>query len=152
MTFGIHTRSSVPGSILAVMHHASGSIVSSTGYSGSGGWEFVGMTSLYNRANPSLYFSVFGDTELTGPTLTYGGSAAMPGASLMLLCGARMSRMLLFGMSGWGGGGGGGGGGGVPPPPPPGDAEVLEAPEEHGERLCGGGRARGSGPHHRPAE
>lgn len=106
VTFGIHARSSAPGSIVAAMRHASGSIVSSAAHSGSGKWEFVGMTGLYDKANPAFYFSVTGDVDLTAPTLTYGGSAATPGASLVSSSGARMSGTLSFGMST------------IPPPPP----------------------------------
>ena len=79
VTFGIHARSSVPGSIVAAMRHASGSIVSSAAHSGSGKWEFVGTTGLYDKASPAFYFSVTGDVDLTAPTLTYGGSVGALG-------------------------------------------------------------------------
>jgi len=81
------------------MRHASGSIVSSAAHSGSGKWEFVGTTGLYDKASPAFYFSVTGDVDLTAPTLTYGGSAATPGASLVSSSGARMSGTVSFGMS-----------------------------------------------------
>ncbi len=98
-TLGIHARTTVKGSIVAAMRHASGSIVSSSSHSGSGGWEFVGMTGLYDKANPTFYFSISDDVVVTAPTLTYGHASAMPGASLMSSSGARMSGTLSYGVS-----------------------------------------------------
>lgn len=98
-TFGIHARTTVRGSIVAAMRHSSGTIVSSASHSGSGKWEFVGMTGLYDKANPSFYFSITGDVELTAPTLTYGHSSAIPGASLLSSSGARMSGTLSYGVA-----------------------------------------------------
>mmetsp|Transcript_10634 Transcript_10634/g.23064 ORF Transcript_10634/g.23064 Transcript_10634/m.23064 type:complete len:768 (+) Transcript_10634:2-2305(+) len=96
-TFGVYARSSASGSISAVMRYASGSIISSASHSGSGEWEFIGMSALYDHSAPYFYFSITGDVELTAPTLTFGGSPATPGASLMSSSGARMSGTLTLG-------------------------------------------------------
>lgn len=106
VTFGVYARSSVQSSISAAMRYASGSIISSASHSGSGEWEFIGMTALYDKSAPYFYFSITQDVELTAPTLTFGKSPATPGASLMSSSGARMSGTLTTGVAI-----------GLPPPP-----------------------------------
>jgi len=106
VTFGVYARSSVQGSISAVMRYTSGSIISSASHSGSGDWEFIGMSALYSQSAPYFYFSIIGDVDLTAPTLTFGQTPATPGASLMSSSGARMSGTLTTGV-------------GIGNPPPP---------------------------------
>jgi len=96
-TFGVYARSSVAGSISAAMRYTSGSIISSGSHSGSGEWEFIGMSALYSKSAPYFYFSITGDVELTAPTFTFGKTPATPGASLMSSSGARMSGTLTLG-------------------------------------------------------
>lgn len=99
VTFGVYARSSIPSSIVAAMRYTSGSIISSAPHSGSGEWEFIGMTALYDKSAPYFYFSITQDVELTAPTLTFGKSPATPGASLMSSSGARMSGTLTTGVA-----------------------------------------------------
>jgi len=106
VTFGIYARSSVPSSISAAMRYTSGSIISSAPHSGSGEWEFIGMSALYDKTAPYFYFSITGDVEITASTLTFGHTPATPGASLMSSSGARMSGTLTTGVAI-----------GLPPPP-----------------------------------
>lgn len=97
VTFGVYARSFIAGSISAVMRYTSGSIISSGTHSGSGEWEFIGMTALYSHSAPYFYFSITGDVDLTAPTLTFGGMPAAPGAEFMSSSGARMSGTLTLG-------------------------------------------------------
>jgi len=97
VTFGVYARSSVLGSISAAMRYESGNIISSASHSGSGEWQFIGMSALYDKTAPYFYFSITGDVELTAPTLTFGQSPATPGASLMSSSGARMAGTLALG-------------------------------------------------------
>eukprot|EP00554_Chaetoceros_debilis_P006440 CAMPEP_0194078196 /NCGR_PEP_ID=MMETSP0149-20130528/4640_1 /TAXON_ID=122233 /ORGANISM="Chaetoceros debilis, Strain MM31A-1" /LENGTH=767 /DNA_ID=CAMNT_0038759403 /DNA_START=37 /DNA_END=2337 /DNA_ORIENTATION=- len=106
VTFGVYARTSVQGSISAAMRYTSGSIISSGSHSGSGEWEFIGMSALYSKSAPYFYFSITGDVDLTAPTLTFGKTPATPGASLMSSSGARMSGTLTTAV-----------GIGLPPPP-----------------------------------
>lgn len=99
VTFGIYARSSVPSSISAAMRYTSGSIISSASHSGSGEWEFIGMTALYDKAAPYFYFSITGDVEITASALTFGHTPATPGASLMSSSGARMAGTLTVGVA-----------------------------------------------------
>lgn len=99
VTFGIYARSNVLSSISAAMRYESGSIISSAPHSGSGEWEFIGMSALYDKTAPYFYFSITGDVELTAPTLTFGKSPAKPGASLMSSSGARMAGTLTVGVA-----------------------------------------------------
>ena len=98
VTFGVYARTSVQGSISAVMRYTSGSIISSSPHSGNGEWEFIGMSALYDKTAPYFYFSITGDVELTAPTLTFGKTPATPGASLISSSGARMSGTLTTGV------------------------------------------------------
>eukprot|EP00591_Stephanopyxis_turris_P011510 CAMPEP_0195530000 /NCGR_PEP_ID=MMETSP0794_2-20130614/32698_1 /TAXON_ID=515487 /ORGANISM="Stephanopyxis turris, Strain CCMP 815" /LENGTH=657 /DNA_ID=CAMNT_0040661395 /DNA_START=68 /DNA_END=2041 /DNA_ORIENTATION=+ len=98
VSFGIYARSSVANSISAVMRYTSGSIISSASHSGSDEWEFIGMSSLYDKSAPYFYFSITGDVDVTAPTLVYGFTPATPGASLMSSSGARMSGTFTMGM------------------------------------------------------
>ena len=99
VTFGVYARSSVPSSIVAAMRYESGSIISSGPHSGSGEWEFIGMSALYDKTAPYFYFSITGDVELTAATLTFGQGPAKPGASLMSSSGARMAGTLTTGVA-----------------------------------------------------
>mmetsp|Transcript_26575 Transcript_26575/g.63719 ORF Transcript_26575/g.63719 Transcript_26575/m.63719 type:complete len:667 (+) Transcript_26575:36-2036(+) len=97
VTFGIYAKSSIQGSISAVMRYTSGSIISSASHSGSGEWEFIGMSALYDKNAPYFYFSITGDVQVTAPALTFGQTPATPGASLMSSSGARMSGTFTLG-------------------------------------------------------
>ncbi len=91
-SFGIYAQTDMPNSIVAVMKYASGSTISSSPHTGSGNWEFIGMSALYDMTNgPRAYFSITGDVNLTAPTFVYGSTMATPGAELMSSSGARMS-------------------------------------------------------------
>jgi len=93
-TFGIYAKSDVAGSISAPMKDRSGSTIASSSHSGSGKWEFIGMSSLYDRANgPQAYFSITGDVKVTAPTFVYGSASATPGAEFLSGAGARMSGL-----------------------------------------------------------
>jgi hypothetical protein len=98
-TFGIYARSNVTGSIAAVMRSASASIISSSSHSGSGGWEFISMSALYDRTTPYFYFSITGDVTITAPTLVYGQTPATPGAEFLSSSGAKMSGTLSMGLT-----------------------------------------------------
>lgn len=100
-TFGIYARSSVAGSIVATMRYESGSMISSTAHTGSGEWEFIAMSALYDAttkdAKPVFYIT--GDVDITAPTFSYGGAPAAPGASLMSASGASMDGTLTMAMA-----------------------------------------------------
>ncbi len=98
-TFGIYAKSDTANSITAAMRYESGSIISSASYSGSGDWEFIGMSALYDQGAPYFYFSITGDVKLTAPTFVYGQAPATPGASLLSSSGARMSGTLSLGVA-----------------------------------------------------
>merc|ERR1712194_397532 len=98
-TFGIYAKSTVPNSICAAMRYDSGSIISSAHHSGSGDWEFIGMSAKYDRDAPYFYFSITGNVLVTAPTFVYGGTPATPGASLLSSSGARMSGTLSMGVA-----------------------------------------------------
>ena len=98
-TFGIYARSTVAGSIAAAMRAESGSIISSSSHSGSGGWEFISMSALYDKTAPSFYFSITGDVTITAPTLVYGQTPATPGAEFLSSSGAKMSGTLSMGLT-----------------------------------------------------
>lgn len=98
-TFGIYAKSTVPNSISAVMRYESGSIISSASHSGSGDWEFIGMSALYDQNAPYFYFSITGDVLVTAPTFVYGMTPATPGASFLSSSGARMSGTLSMGVA-----------------------------------------------------
>eukprot|EP00547_Thalassionema_nitzschioides_P009475 CAMPEP_0194229316 /NCGR_PEP_ID=MMETSP0156-20130528/43828_1 /TAXON_ID=33649 /ORGANISM="Thalassionema nitzschioides, Strain L26-B" /LENGTH=765 /DNA_ID=CAMNT_0038961865 /DNA_START=77 /DNA_END=2371 /DNA_ORIENTATION=+ len=98
-TFGIYAKSTVAGSISAAMRYTSGSITSSASHAGDGEWQFIGMTSLYDKSAPSFYFSIDGNVQLTAPTLVFGKAPATPGGSLISSSGARMAGTLSYGMA-----------------------------------------------------
>jgi len=98
-TFGIYAKSIIPNSICAAMRYESGSIISSASHSGSGDWEFIGMSALYDQNAPYFYFSITGDVNVTAPTFVYGQTPATPGASFLSASGARMSGTLTMGVS-----------------------------------------------------
>ena len=98
-TFGIYAKSDVPNSICAAMRYESGSIISSASHSGSGEWEFIGMSALYDKNAPYFYFSITGDVLVTAPTFVYGETPATPGASFLSASGARMSGTLSMGVA-----------------------------------------------------
>eukprot|EP00592_Proboscia_alata_P001936 CAMPEP_0194367524 /NCGR_PEP_ID=MMETSP0174-20130528/15615_1 /TAXON_ID=216777 /ORGANISM="Proboscia alata, Strain PI-D3" /LENGTH=708 /DNA_ID=CAMNT_0039143321 /DNA_START=193 /DNA_END=2319 /DNA_ORIENTATION=- len=94
-TFGIYAKSTTPNSISAAMKYRSGSTIASSGHSGSGNWEFVGMSSEFAQSTgPLAYFSITGSVELSAPTFTYGQGPATPGSEFMSSSGARMSGLL----------------------------------------------------------
>ena len=96
-TFGIYAKSNIPNSISAAMKYSSGSIISSSPHTGSGEWEFIGLSSLFDQTNgPLPYFSITGDVLVTAPTFTYGHGPAIPGAEFLSSSGARMSGVLAM--------------------------------------------------------
>jgi len=119
VTFGIYAKSSLSNSISAVMRSTHGNIITSGPHSGSGDWEFIGMSTLYSKTAPYFYFSLTGDVELTAPTLTFGQSPATPGAELMSSSGARMSGTLSMGVA-------------IALPPPPATPYNWKLPKNQG--------------------
>lgn len=99
VTFGIYAKSDIANSISAAMRYESGSIISSASHSGSGDWEFIGMSALYDQSAPYFYFSITGDVKVTAPTFVYGQTSATPGASFLSASGARMSGTLSMGVA-----------------------------------------------------
>jgi hypothetical protein len=99
VTFGIYAKSSHSNAISAAMRYESGSIIASASHSGSGEWEFIGMSGLYSKTAPWFYFSISDDVEVTAPTFVYGETPAIPGASLMSSSGARMAGTIAMGMT-----------------------------------------------------
>ena len=98
-TFGIYAKSDVPNSIVAAMRYESGSIISSASHTGSGEWEFIGMSALYDQNAPYFYFSITGDVKVTAPSFVYGQPPATPGASFLSASGAKMSGTLSLGVA-----------------------------------------------------
>ena len=98
-TFGIYAKSTTPNSISAAMRYESGSIIASASHSGSGDWEFIGMTALYDPDAPYFYFSITGDVKVTAPSFVYGKTPATPGASFLSSSGAKMSGTLSMGVA-----------------------------------------------------
>lgn len=115
-TFGIYAKSDVPNSITAAMRYESGSIISSASHTGSGEWEFIGMSALYDQNAPYFYFSITGDVKVTAPTFVYGQTPATPGASFLSASGAKMSGTLSMGVA-------------TAPAPPSGDRWLLPKDE-----------------------
>ena len=99
VTFGIYAKSDIANSISAAMRYESGSIISSASHSGSGDWEFIGMSALYDQSAPYFYFSITGDVKVTAPVFVYGQTSATPGASFLSASGARMSGTLSMGVA-----------------------------------------------------
>lgn len=99
-TFGIYARSSVQGSIVATMRNENGAMISSNEHTGSGKWEFIAMSALFdsntNDAKPQ--FHITGEVQITAPTFVYGRTPATPGASLMSSSGAKMDGTLAMSM------------------------------------------------------
>merc|ERR1719410_2310550 len=76
------------------MKSSSGSTITSASHTGSGKWEFIGMSSLYDKVNGAYpYFRIKGDVNLTAPTFVYGRTLATPGSELMSSSGAKMSGL-----------------------------------------------------------
>jgi len=98
-TFGIYAKSTIANSISAAMRYESGSIISSASHSGSGEWEYIGMSALYDQSAPYFYFSITGDVKVTAPTFIYGEAPLTPGASFLSASGARMSGTLSMGVA-----------------------------------------------------
>ena len=72
-TFGVYVKSSVANSIAAAMKSQSGSVIASSSHTGSGRWEFIGMSSLFDQTNGALpYFSITDNVTLTAPFFSYG--------------------------------------------------------------------------------
>ena len=98
-TFGIYAKTSSANSIIAAMRHASGSIISSSPHTGSGKWEFIGMSSLFDQTTgPEPYFSITGDVTISTPTFSYGHGQANPASEFLSSSGAKMSGLLSFNM------------------------------------------------------
>ena len=98
-TFGIYARTSSQGSIVAVMKSSNGNTITSSSHTGSGEWEFIGMSSLYDLSTgPLPYFLITGNVMLTAPTFTYGHSPATPGSELLSGSGARMAGLMTMNM------------------------------------------------------
>ena len=99
-TFGIYARSNVAGSIVATMRYENGNMISSTEHSGSGEWEFIAMSALYDASTKDAkpVFFITGDVEISAPTFVYGSTPATPGASLMSSSGAKMDGTLSMSM------------------------------------------------------
>jgi hypothetical protein len=100
-TFGIYAKANVPNSILAVMKSGSGNTLSSAHHTGSGQWEFIGMSSLFDKTTNHgalPYFLINEDVLVTAPTFSYGHGPAMPGTEFLSSSGARMSGVLTMNM------------------------------------------------------
>ena len=98
-SFGVYARSSVEGAIVATMRFESGSLISSTAHSGSGEWEFIAMSALFQANNPNPAFYITNDVDITAPTFVYGSIPASPGASLMSASGAAMDGTFAMSMT-----------------------------------------------------
>ena len=99
MTFGIYAKTSIPNAIVAAMRYESGNIISSASHSGSGSWEFIGMSALYDKSAPYCYFSITNDVDVTAPTFVWGQAPATPGASFISSSGGKMAGTLTMGMT-----------------------------------------------------
>ena len=98
-TFGIYARTSSQGSVVAVMKSSGGGTITSSGHTGSGEWEFIGLSSLYNESSgPLPYFLIRGNVMVTAPTFVYGHSSATPGSELLSGSGARMAGLMTMNM------------------------------------------------------
>jgi len=100
-SFGIYARSSTPRAIVATMFSSGGGMVSSTGHSGSGEWEFIGSAGPFQPASeggPRPVFYVYGDVELSAPFLSYGTVAPAPGFEPLASTGGSMTGTLTMGM------------------------------------------------------
>jgi len=94
-TFGIYAKSEIPNSISAAMKSQSDTTIASSSHTGSGKWEFIGLSSLFSQSTgPLAYFNIKGSVLLSAPTFTYGYGPARPGSSFMSSSGARMSGLL----------------------------------------------------------
>lgn len=99
VTFGVFVRSSVPNAISAVMRSQHGSIMSSSSNTGTPNkWEWVGMSSLYDKTNPYFYFNIIGDVEITAPYFAYGKAQAVPGTSFLSTSGGQIAGTLTLGV------------------------------------------------------
>ena len=99
VSFGIYAQSSVQSSISAVMKYESGNTIASSSHSGSGKWEFIGMSALYDKTGTGThraYFSITGDVNVTAPTFVYGSTQVSPGAEFISSSGGRMAGVLSF--------------------------------------------------------
>ena len=97
VSFGIYAQSNVQGSISAAMKYESGSTIASSSHTGSGKWEFIGMSALYDKTGGhQAYFSITGNVNLTAPTFVYGSTQVSPGAELISSSGGRMAGVLSF--------------------------------------------------------
>lgn len=98
-TFGVYAQASTNSSISAAMKSQSGSTIASSSHSGSGEWEFIGMSSLFDKTNgANAYFSITGNVNITAPTFTYGHNQAMPGTEILSSSGGRMAGLLSMNM------------------------------------------------------
>eukprot|EP00521_Asterionellopsis_glacialis_P007870 CAMPEP_0195287140 /NCGR_PEP_ID=MMETSP0707-20130614/4328_1 /TAXON_ID=33640 /ORGANISM="Asterionellopsis glacialis, Strain CCMP134" /LENGTH=728 /DNA_ID=CAMNT_0040346869 /DNA_START=94 /DNA_END=2280 /DNA_ORIENTATION=- len=98
-TFGVFVRSSVPGALSVVMRSQNGNIISSSPNIGTPDkWEWVGMSSLYDKTAPYFYFNINGDVEITAPFFAYGQAPATPGTSFLPSSGGQLSGTLTLGV------------------------------------------------------
>ena len=98
-TFGVYAKSSIPSSISAAMKSRSGTTIASSSHTGSGKWEFIGLSSLFDQTNGGLpYFSITGNVMITSPTFSYGYGPATVGAEFLSASRARMSGVLSMNM------------------------------------------------------
>ncbi|GFH44583.1 hypothetical protein CTEN210_01057 [Chaetoceros tenuissimus] len=95
-SFGIYAKTNVQGSIIAAMKSSGGGTISSSSHTGSGTWEFIGMSSLYDKTGGALpYFQITGDVNVTSPTFVYGQSQLSPGSDLLSSSYAQMSGLFV---------------------------------------------------------
>ena len=95
-SFGIYAKTNVQGSIIAAMKSSGGSTISSSSHTGSGKWEFIGMSSLYDKSSGALpYFQITGDVNVTSPTFVYGQSQLSPGSDFLSSSYAQMSGLFV---------------------------------------------------------
>jgi len=100
-SFGIYARTSTPRAIVATMFSSGGGMVSSTGHSGSGHWEFIGSSGPFRPAGdggPRPVFYVYGDVELSAPFFSFGTVSPRPGFEPLGTTGGRMTGPLSSGM------------------------------------------------------
>jgi len=92
ISFGVYAQSYTPNSISAAMKYESGSTISSSSHTGSGNWEFIGMSALFdNSCDHHAFFSITGDVNVTAPTFIYGKRQVSPGSEFISSSKGRMS-------------------------------------------------------------
>jgi len=100
-SFGIYARTSVPRGIVATMRSKNG-MVTSTGHSGSGNWEFIGQSGPFrdpSAGGPSPTFYIYSNVELSAPTLSFGTIPPTSGFDPIGASGGKMTGTLSLGMA-----------------------------------------------------